>query len=391
MTRRRAFTAAVTFLLALTPATATPAEGAATAATTPLAGFVVANDGRLYRAPAPGGSSGGGLTQASSTVVGPPGAAISTVRQSNGAPALFLIGAQGGLVAATNRATAPGLTFFNVGPGGLAMPGGKVSAVTAPDGVHVFFPGLNGGIYDVSFGSQVKPQPVPYLVSLPGLAPSSASIAAGWDSTGPGALFVGLDGALYSVGRSPTGWTTSTVSPPGVAPPGGGVAVLSGQDPMLAFFAGNDAVLWKTAGRPYPEPWQPQAISAAGAITPGAQLAATHLGPRPDPWQGAAVFFAATNGAITVAADLGSGWLAPAATTPPGVARPGAALSIASDSGDQNLYVAWCGNDSLWWWLRWRKLVPPPPPPPWYGEPYMLRPPVSIQPGANTSAAVWEI
>jgi hypothetical protein len=101
------------------------------------------------------------------------------------------------------------------------------------------------------------------------------------------------------------------------------------------------------------------------------------------------VFFAAADGAITVAANLGSGWLAPAATTPPGAARPGAAVSVASSPTDQNLYVAWSGTDSLWWWLRWRKLVPPPPPPPWFGEPFSLHPLAPIQPGASISAAFW--
>lgn len=390
ITRRRISAAAVAFLLALTPVTPAPAEGSAGTMALSLAGFVVAADGRLYRAPAPGGgSSGGGLVRVSSGAVAPPGAGLSTVHQSDGNLALFLIGTHGGLVAATTSASGSGLTFFNVGSGGLAVPGGKLSATVAPDGVHVFFPARDGSIYAVSFGPRVKPQPVPYLVSLPGLTPASAAVAAGWDSMGvPGVFLVGVDGGLHSVWRDGTVWTTYPVSPPGVAPPGGGVATLSGQGAAQAFFAGNDGTLWQVT-RPGPVPYQPQAISAAGSVPPGAHLAAAHFAPRPEPWQRSGVFFAAADGAVNIAAHLESGWLAPAAATPPGTARPGAAVSVVATPDDPYLYVAWCGNDSLWWWLRWRKLVPPPPQPPWYGETYPLRPVVPVWSGSNVTAATW--
>lgn len=383
ITRRRVTAAMAAFLLALTPAvTATPAMGAAL----PLSGFVVASDGRIYRAPGPGGSS---LTLASSAVVAPPGAAISTVRQSNGNFALLFIGTHGGLIAATPSATGSGLNFVSIGSGGLAAAGGHISTVTAPDGVHAFFPGLNGAIYVISFGGDVKPGPVPWQVSQAGLVPPTASIAAGWDSTGLGAAFIGVNGALYSIWRGSPGWTTARISSTPVAPPGGGVAVLSGGDQKQVFYAGNDATVWQVVLGPYPHPWQPQAISAAGAIAPGAQLVVVPFGPRPEPWLTAGVFFAAPNGAVTVVADLGSGWLAPVPITPPGIARPAAALAVAWDLDDPILSVAWCGNDPVWWWLQWRK---PSPPPPWPSQLFSLRPYssfASLQPGANVSAALW--
>lgn len=112
-------------------------------------------------------------------------------------------------------------------------------------------------------------------------------------------------------------------------------------------------------------------------------------GPKPGPWRSVGVFFAGPNGAITVAADLGSGWLAPVPITPAGMARAGAALAVAWDLDDPTLHVAWCGNDRRWWWLWWPKLLPPPPPPPWPGQLFALQPIAPIQPGANVSAATW--
>lgn len=394
ITRRRAAATAVAFLLALTPVTPAPAAGAVGTAALSLSGFVVASDWRLYRAPAPTSGSAPAppsLISTGSGVVAPPGAGIGTVRQSNGTLALFLIGTQGGLVAATTSTAGSGLTFFNVGPTGLAVPGSKVSAITAPDGVHVFFPGHDGSIYAVSFGPRVGPQPVPWQVSSPGLASASTTVAAAWDPSGvPGVFFVGVDGGLYSVWRDGNNWTTYPVSPPDVAPPGGGVAVLFGQDPARAFFAGNDGTLWQVAHRPGPVPYEPQAVSAPGAVPPGAQLTATHFGPRPEPWH-AAVFFAAANGAITVAAQLESEWLPPAATTTAGVTQPGAPVSVAATPDDPFLYVAWCGNDSQWSWLRLRKPGPPPPQPSWSGERFTIRPVAPLWARSNVSAVIWGI
>lgn len=389
---RRVRAATVGFLLVLTPVVPAPAEDAT--GTTSLSGFVVASDGRLYRAPAPTAGSAPAspsLTSTGSGVVAPPGADISTVRQRNGDLALFLIGAHGGLIAATTSTSGSGLTFFNVGSGGLAVPGSKVSAVTAPDGVHVFFPGHDGSIYAVSFGSRVGPQPVPWQVSQPGLASASTTVAAAWDPTGvPGVFFVGDDGGLHSVWRDGNTWTTHPVSPPGVAPPGGGVAALSIETPAQAFYTSNDGTLWQVTHRPGHVTYEPAAITTPGTVPPGAQLTAARLGPRTEPWR-AALFFAAADGAIHVAARLESEWLPPAATATPGTTVPGAPVSVAATPDDPFLYVAWCGNDSQWTWLRLRKPIPPPPQPSWYGERFTIRPVAPLWPRSNVSAVIWGI
>ncbi|ROT31787.1 hypothetical protein [Micromonospora sp. HM5-17] len=376
-------TATAALLLALTPIVTTPTP--AKAVPLPLTGFVVANDGRIYQA---SGTPNGQLSLADGTVTVPPGAGISAIRQGSGYLALFLIGTHGGIVAGTTAYNAPGLTFTLFGPSGVATPGTKISAISTPEGVYVSFPGRNGSVYTALFGSQIKPGPVAWLSTPPGLAPSTASIAASWDpTTGPNVVFVGLDGALYSAGHIATGaWTTTPISPAGVAPPGGGVAVLSDPDPdrnkKRVVYAGNDGTLWETVLGPHPEPWLPQAISAAGVINPGAELAATPYGPKPDPWY-AAVFFADPNGAITVAANLGSGWLTPTPLTPPGLAQPGAALALATDPEYPVIYVGWC-NNYQWWWLYWTIS-----PPPFQRSIYTVRSPNLIRDGANVTVAKW--
>jgi hypothetical protein len=396
VTRRRTVAMAMAVLVTVAPlagglAVAAPAAGSAGSMALSLSGFLVANDGRLYQAPAPGGSSGGGLIRLSTAVLAPPNAGVSAVRQPDGNLALFLIGNHGGLIGVTTNHGASGLSIFNAGSPGLATPGVKLTAITAPDGVHVFFPGTGGAIHAASFGPQVRPQSLVWRTSAPGLASATASVAAGWDPAGvTGAVFTGLDGGLRSVWRNGSGLSSVVLSPAGLAPSGAGVAMISGQGPAQAFFAGNNGTLWLFAAGPQPIPWQPQALSNPSSVPAGAQLTAVYTGPKPDPLRRAAVFFAAPDGAVKVASNPGQGWLAPAATTPAGAAPPGAALSMVQTSDDY-LHVAWCGNDLLWWWLRWRKLVPPPPPPPWLGERFSIRPNVPIRAGNNVSVVMWGI
>lgn len=392
MSRIRAAVLGLVFTLAVGPV---PAAHATQAAAIRTGGFVVGGDQRLYHVPSStGGSSAPTMTRVNNQALAPAGAAVAAVRQANGAFALFVIGLNGGVQVVVPSATGSGTTVFQSGASGVATPGARLAAVTAPAGVFVFFIGTNGAVYAGSFGTVVKPGPVPWSVLTPGTAPPGTTIAAAWTAAGlPQAVFVGGDGGLRSV-RATTasgGWTTTALSPATVAPPGGGVAALPGQSAIQAFYSSADGRLWRftTSAGPQPDPWQPQALSAAGAAPAGAQLAAVYLGPGPQPWQyPAAVFFAASNGAVHVTTNPANVWLSPGATTPGGYALPGGPIAATYDPSTDRALVSWCGT-YLIWWLGWRKLVPPPPPPPWRGQMFAIRSNIPIQPAFQPAALTW--
>ncbi|WP_229401828.1 hypothetical protein [Micromonospora okii] len=373
---RGAVAAGVALALAATPAVTPSAHAAPAAAASQLASFAVGRDGRLYAA------TPEGLTPYGSTVVGPPGAGISAVRQEDGNLAVFTVGTRGELLATVTNSAGSGVTVYSYGAG-LAPPGARVSAVTDPVGsVHAFFVGSDGAIYGKSYTGAVLPGAGPQRISEPGLAPPGATVAAAWRSSLPGVVFVGVDGGLNSVWRTSAGtWTTVPASPAGLAPPGGGVAAVSTAGAQ-AYFAGLDGRLWQVgfAGGALPDPWTPVAISAVGVVPAGARLAAARPVGGPT-----SVFFAGADGAVRVVTNLTGSWVE-SATTPARIARPGGPLSVVA-LGDY-LYTSWCGN-GLWWWLFWWWRRPPPPPPPWYGETLSFRQIYPVDYGAEVAVTAY--
>ncbi|NBE79950.1 hypothetical protein [Micromonospora rubida] len=372
---RVAVAVAAALALAVTPTGAPPAR-AAQAAASQVVSFTVGQDGRLYLA------SPAGITPFGSTVVAPPNAGVAAARQPDGNVAAFVIGTQGGLVAAVTSSATSNISVYRDGAAGLAPPGARVSAVTDSAGyLHVFFAGTDGAIYSASYNRQVRPGGGPQRVSAPGLAPPGAVVAATRQSTMPGVVFVGADGALTSVWRTSAGtWATIPAGPTGMAPPGGGVAVAATAG-VQAYVAGLDGRIWQVgfAFGPRPEPWQPVAITGAGAAPAGARLAAAQFTGGPSN-----VFFAGSDGAVRVVTNMAGGWQQ-SVTTAAGAAKPGGPLAIVAV--DDYLYSAWCGND-LWWWLYWwwRR---PPPPPPWWGDPFTLPLTQPIEYGAEVAITLY--
>lgn len=358
--------------LAVTSVGAPPVQ-AAQAAASQVVGFTVGQDGRFYMA------SSSGLSPFGSTVVAPPGADVSAVRQADGNAAVFTVGTQGGLVTAVTSSATSNITVYRDGASNLATPGTRLNAFTAPDGyVYVFFVGNDGAVYSASYNRVVRPGAGPQRVTAPGVAPPGAVIAGTWRSSGPGAFFVGDDGGLSYVSRTGTGtWQTASVGPSGVAAPGSGVAALTSGD-VQAYYAGLDGQLWRVIpnGGGLPDPWNRLAVSAAGVVPVGAHLAATRASNGPT-----GVFFAGADGAVRVVTNLAGGWQE-SVTTDPGVAKPGGPVS-ALTSGDYML-TGWCGNDLLWW-LFWWWTRPGPPPPPWWGETVSFPLDYPIEYGANIS------
>ncbi|MFJ6198070.1 hypothetical protein [Micromonospora sp. NPDC092111] len=373
---RAAAAASAALALAVTSVGAPPAQ-AAQAAASQVVGFTVGQDGRFYLA------SSGGLSPFGSTVVAPPGADVSAVRQADGNAAVFTVGTQGGLVSAVTSSATSNITVYRDGASNLATPGTQLNALAAPDGyVYVFFVGNDGAVYSASYNRVVRPGVGPQRVSPPGVAPSGAVIAGVWQSSGPGAFFVGDDGGLRYLSRTGTGtWQTSSVGPPGVAAAGSGVAALTSGG-VQAYYAGLDGRLWQIspAGGGLPDPWNRLAVSAAGVVPVGARLAATRASGGPT-----GVFFAGADGAVRVVTNLTSGWQE-SVTTGPGVAKPGGPVSALA-YGDY-LITGWCGND-LWWWLHWWWRRPPSPPPPWWGETTSFPLGYPIEYGANISLTLY--
>ncbi|WP_431905772.1 hypothetical protein [Micromonospora carbonacea] len=357
---RVALAAGIALALALAPAVSPPARAAQQAAASQLVGFAVGQDGRLYRA------TSAGVAPFGSAVVAPPGAAVSAVRQSDGNVAVFVVGTQGGLVAAVTNSASSGVTVYRDGATGIAPPGARLNAVTDPAGVvHVFFVGHDGAVYGTSYSGAVRPGSGPKRVSATGVAPPGATVAGAWQSAQPGVVVVDVAGGLTSVWRTTAGtWTTVPAGPAGVAAAGGGVAAVSTAG-VQAYYAGLDGKLWQVrfASGPVPVPWAPTAVSGAGVVPAGARLAAARFVNGPS-----SVFFAGADGAVRVVTDQTGSWVE-SPTTPAGVARPGSPLALVAV--DDFVYSAWCGND-LWWWLRWWWRLPPPPPPPWYGDTFTL-------------------
>ncbi|WP_326557631.1 hypothetical protein [Micromonospora sp. NBC_01796] len=376
---RIAVAVGVAVATAVAPLGAPPGQ-AAQLAPSQLVGFTIGADGRLY--PATTGPSSGPSGPVSNAVIAPPGAGVSAVRQPDGNLATFVIGTQGALVAGTTNSASSGFRIFTDGAGGLAPPGGQVSAVSTADGVHAFFVGNDGALYGASYVQRVQPGAGPQRISATGIAPPGAVVAATRQGNVPGALFVGADGGLQSVWRTGTNtWATVPASPPGLAPPGGGVAATSGAV-VYAFLTGLDGRLWRVnfAAGGLPDPWDPVAISGVGAAPVGARLAAAQFTTGQ-----LSVFFAGADGAIRVATNLAGGWIEPAVASQPGIARPGGPISLTVV--DDYVYVAWCGNN-IWWWFFWwwRRPIPPPPgPPPWSGEVFSFPTSNPVRVGFDTS------
>ncbi|MEU8260425.1 hypothetical protein AB0C02_07370 [Micromonospora sp. NPDC048999] len=339
-------------------------------------GFVIGNDGRLYES-----SFGAPVI---SEVMAPPGAGLATFRENDGSVSAFAIGTQGGLVMTTPTYNRPGYTLALDGASGVAAPGAPLSAVTDRGSAYVFFVGRSGALFRAAYRQPARPSGGPQPISASGIAPSGGIVAAVTSPTSaPGVVFVGSNGALYSIWSTSSGaWTTVQKSPPNVAQPGGGVAAVSTGSRVQVFFTGREGDLWTApiSAGPLPDPWAPNVISQNGLVPFGASLAAAQLSD-----DSLAVLFAGNDGAIQVSANISGQWRGPSAVTPAGVARPGTPLSVGVAGGE--LYSDWCGND-VWWWFHWRWPWPgPPPPPPWYGEisPIQVRTPGLIREGFNVS------
>ncbi|MEU1885541.1 hypothetical protein [Micromonospora sp. WMMD987] len=359
-------------------AQAAPPRATAQAATSQVVGFTVGRDGRFYLA------SATGVTPFGSTVVAPPNADVSAVRQPDGNAAVFTVGTQGGLVAAVTSSATSTVSVYRDGASNLATPGTRLTAFTAPDGyVYVFFVGVDGAVYGTSYNRVVRPGTGPQRLSATGVAPPGAVLAGSWRSGGPGAFFVGSDGGLRHLGRTNGSWQTSSIGPSGVAAAGSGVAALTDGD-VQAYYAGLDGRLWQVtpAGGGLPDPWNRVAVSATGVVPVGARLTVTRPANGPT-----GVFFADAAGAVRIVTNLAGGWQ-DSVTTGPGVASPGGPIS-ALTSGDY-FFVGWWGN-GLWWWLFWwwRRPPPPPPPPPLLGETLPITLGYPIQYGANVSLILY--
>ncbi|MEU1605890.1 hypothetical protein [Micromonospora matsumotoense] len=380
--RLRAVVAGVALALAATAAGVPPAQAAPTtttattaqAATSQVVGFTVGRDGRFYLA------SSAGVSPFGATVVAPPGADVSAVRQADGNTAVFTVGSQGGLVAAVTSSATANVTVYRDGAGNLAAPGTPLSAFTAPDGyVYVFFVGVDGAVYSASYSRLVRPGAGPQRVSAPGVAPPGAVLAGSWQSSGPGAFLVGADGGLRHVGRTGGTWQTSAVGPAGVATAGSGVAA-STSGGVQAYYAGWDGRLWQVtpAGGGLPDPWNRVAVSGAGSVPVGARLAVARPAAGPT-----GVYFADAAGAVRLVSNVSGGWQESVATNP-GVARPGGPISVLTV--EDYIFAGWCGND-LWWWLFWWWRRPPPPPP--LAETLAVPLGYPIEYGANVSLTLY--
>ncbi|MFY1585943.1 hypothetical protein ACN267_15695 [Micromonospora sp. WMMD734] len=379
--RLRAAAAGVVLALVATAAAVPPAQAApppstAQAAASQVVGFTVGQDGRLYL------TSSTGVSPFGPTALAPPDADVSAVRQSDGNTAVFTVGTQGGLVAAVTSSATSNITVYRDGAGNLAPPGGRLTAFTAPDGyVYVFFVGVDGAVYSTSYSRVVRPGAGPQRVSVPGVAPPGAVVAGSWQSSGPGAFFVGVDGGLRHLARTGGTWQTSSVGPSGVAAAGSGVASLAGGG-VQAYYAGLDGRLWQVspAGGGLPDPWNRVAVSDVGVVPVGAALAATRPVDGPT-----GVYFADAAGAVRIVTNVAGGWQA-YVVTGPAFAKPGGSISVLT-VGDY-VYAGWCGND-LWWWLFWWWRRPPPPPPPPLGEILPVPLDYPIQYGANVSLTLY--
>lgn len=138
-------------------------------------------------------------------------------------------------------------------------------------------------------------------------------------------------------------WTSPPVSitPPHLAPPGGGVALAhQGDNQLDAFVIGNDGGLYVTWVVGSGQWAQPVRLTAPGFALPGSRLAAAHQGNNQ-----VDVFVVDANGAVRVLWVDGLGtWQGPASLTGNGFAPAGAALAADSQGANQlDLFVV--GND----------------------------------------------
>ncbi|MEV4773694.1 hypothetical protein [Micromonospora humida] len=379
MGRLRTLAAGAALALAVTAAGVPPAQAAPSAPTTRAAasqvvGFTVGQDGRLYLA------SSTGVSPFGATVVAPPGADVSAVRQADRNTAVFAVGTQGGLVAAVTSSATSAITVYRDGASGLATPGTRLTAFTAPDGsVYVFFVGTDGAVYGAAYPRLVRPGVGPQRVSAPGVAPPGAVLAGSWQSGAPGVFFVGTDGGLRHLNRTSGTWQTSAVGPAGVAAAGSGVAATTSGGAQ-AYYAGLDGRLWQVtpAGGGMPEPWERVVVSGAGTVPVGARLAVARPAAGPT-----GVYFADAAGAVRIVTNVSGGWQESVATNP-GVAGPGGPISVLAV--EDYVFSGWCGND-IWWWLFWWWRRPPPPPP--LAETLAVSLGYPIQYGANVSLTLY--
>lgn len=305
----------------------------AQAATPQPVNYTVGGDGRLYAS-----SPSMAPMRANEAVITRPGASVSAVRQINTTVAVFTIGTQGGLLVGVSDYYSPKVTFFADGPTGLAPAGSPVSAVSGPNGVHVFFVGYGGRIYGKSYNGLVTPGGALQIVAPSGVAPDTAIAALLQPSGLPGVTFIDGNGGLRSIWlTSGNYWYPVPSSPSGLAPVGGGVAAVS-VDGLYAFFTASDGRIWQVGFTPgyVPQPWKPQPVTGAAAAPAGARLSAAKY-----PGGSFIVNFASSDGAIWVANNAGGQWsmiqAAPAGMT---VAGSPSAITLINDT----LWVGWCGT-----------------------------------------------
>ena len=355
-TRHLRITSAVGATLALA-ATALGAPPAQAAPASSVVGVTIGADGRIYGSTIPSAPNPAPL---SNVVIAPPGAGISAAAQADGSLAVFTIGTQGGLIVGRQNPTGgSSLSFFADGPSNLAPPGGNVTALSSPSGIHVFFAGRDGAIHHTRYSQLVLPGAGPRAITPAGIARPGAPVGAVLlPNNVPAAVFAGTNGALFAL-TAPSGtWVTRQISPTGVTTPGSGVAAASTDTGAAVFFTSPDGALLATLlpATPVTTPWQYLVVSGSGTVPAGARPVAARL-----PNGTLVVAFAGRDGAIRLASNASGNWSAPEAATQPGVAPTAAPISLTI--ADEFLWVGWCGNEDRWWQLlrmRWPRPLPLP-------------------------------
>jgi hypothetical protein len=225
----------------------------------------------------------------------------------------------------------------------VTRPGADMAAVYYPPNnqLEVLFFG-NDGKLNVLWKAQNGKWNPPAGISGPNLAPAGAGIAASFYPQGNQleALFVANNGAVHIAWKANNGkWNAPAgISPPGLAPAGGAMAVsyypIGSQ--LEGFFVDNRGavnVIWKSNNGPWN---RPAAITGAGFGVPGKSIAASFYPPNNQ----LEVVTAGANGAVNLLwKDNNKPWHPPVTISPPGAAIAGSGIDIQFQPRNNQLEV----------------------------------------------------
>jgi hypothetical protein len=268
-------------------------------------------------------------------------------------------GMPGGMLSLTTDAAASsGVLWASVPKDANGVVHGELFAYD-PVTLNELWNNANDGYY---FGKFVAPTVVDgkaFLATLSGevlvygerKAPASEIAVIGQTTTQLDLLTVGDDGSLvvsWEANGSPWQSPPVSITAPGFAPPGGGVAFARQSDHQIdAFVVGNDGAIYVTWVVDLGVWAQPVRLTATGFARPGAHLTTAHQSPTQ-----LDLFVVDATGAVRVMWVEGLGvWQGPVSLTGTGFAPSGAALAADTQgSGQLDLFtVSNAGAPSVLW------------------------------------------